>query len=130
MDDDTTTDDTTVDTEQDTTEENISVESARKLRSEAKGLRDRAKAAEALADDYARRLFAARVSATGLVANPAEIPFNGDLLDDDDALNTAIETAITERPYIRSRKAAGIIGQGVKGDPTVPQDFSSLFSRT
>ncbi|MDX1873986.1 hypothetical protein SBI67_17835 [Mycolicibacterium sp. 120266] len=98
-----------------------------KVRREAKNLRERAKAAEARADELARALFTARVAATGKVENAAEIPFDADVLDDDDALTAAIDAAITERPYIKARKVSGDIGQGVRGDQTGPKDFSGLL---
>jgi hypothetical protein len=87
-----------------------------KVRRESAGYRDRAKTAEARADELARALFTARVTATGKVENPAEIAYNADILDDADALSQAIDDAITERPYIKARKVTGSVGQGSRGD--------------
>ncbi|MHA3019524.1 hypothetical protein ACXPWS_04545 [Mycobacterium sp. BMJ-28] len=108
-----------------------------KLRREARNLRDRAQAAEARvteletvqsrADELARALFTARVAATGKVQNPAEVPFDADLVDDSDALAAAIDAAITERPYIKARNLSGDAGQGERGNTTGPKDFSGLF---
>lgn len=86
------------------------------LRRESAGYRDRAKAAEARADELARALFTARVAATGKLENPAEIAYNGDILDDADAITQAIEAAITDRPYIKARKVTGSVGQGSRGE--------------
>ncbi|KWX22313.1 hypothetical protein AFM11_21000 [Mycolicibacterium wolinskyi] len=100
-----------------------------KVRREAKNLRDRAKAAEARADELARELWTARVAATGKLDNPAELPFDAEILDDADAINQAIEAAIAQRPYIKSRKLSGNVGQGQRGESTGPHDFSGLFRR-
>ncbi|MUL80510.1 MULTISPECIES: hypothetical protein [unclassified Mycolicibacterium] len=100
-----------------------------KLRSEAHNLRERTKAAESRADELSRALWTARVTATGKVENPAEIAYNAEILDDLDAMNEAIDAAIAERPYIRSRKVIGDAGQGERGEVTGPQDFSGLFRR-
>ncbi len=94
------------------------------LRQESKGYREKASAAEARTDELSRALFAARVAATGKVENAAEIEYNADMLDDADALNTAIDAAIEARPYIKTRKPSGNIGQGVKGTQT--EQFSLL----
>lgn len=117
----------TEDTDTSTELDEATQENLRKLRSESKNLRERAKAAEARADELARALFTARVAATGLVANAAEIPFDADVLDDADALTAAIETAIADRPYIKARKVYGDAGQGDRGNVTGPKDFSGLF---
>lgn len=98
-----------------------------KLRNEARNLRDRAKAAEARAESLARELFIARVAATGKVENPAEITYSADLLDDSDALNAAIETAISERPYIGKRRATGDVGQGNRGHSAGGPTFADLL---
>ncbi|OBB57957.1 hypothetical protein A5757_19265 [Mycobacterium sp. 852013-51886_SCH5428379] len=99
------------------------------LRRESAGHRDKARTAEARADELARALFTARVAALGMVENPAEIAYDADLLDDADALSAAIEAAITERPYIKARRVTGSVGQGAQGGrDTGPRDFSSLFS--
>ncbi|ODQ96602.1 hypothetical protein [Mycolicibacterium holsaticum] len=87
-----------------------------KLRKESAGYRDRAKTAESRLDELSKLLWAERVKATGKVENPAEIPYNPDIIDNIDAINEAIDGAINERPYIRSRRPSGDIGQGNKGD--------------
>lgn len=122
MDGETTVETTDVETE-DTTE---TVENMRKLRSEAKALRERTKASEARTEELSRALFTARVEATGRVANPAEIAYAPDLLDDSDALNAAIDAAIEARPYIR-RTVTGDAGQGQRSENLTPTDFSGLF---
>lgn len=101
------------------------------LRRENASYRDKAKTAQARADELSRELFTAKVEATGKVENAAEIPYNADILNNPDALNAAIDAAIADRPYIKRRNIVGDAGQGAGKDrrskPTVPQDFSELF---
>lgn len=80
-----------------------------KLRKEAAGHRDRAKRA----DDFAQRLHTALVEATGRLADPADLPFEESHLDDAQALTTAIEALLADKPHLASRKPFGNIGQGV-----------------
>lgn len=96
------------------------------LRRESAGYREKAKAAEARADELARALFTAQVAATGKVENPAEIPFDAAIVDDIDAINAIVDAAITTRPYIKARTFAPV-GQGERGNHAGPQDFSTLF---
>ena len=97
------------------------------LRKENASYRDRARTAEALADDLARQLFRLRVEATGKLADPDDLAFNADLLGDDDKLNAAVDELIAKRPHYAKRRATGSIGQGERGHETVPQDFSALL---
>lgn len=97
-----------------------------KLRNESKAYRERAKTAETRTDELARALFTARVSATGKLADASDLPFNGDLLDDDEGLHAAIDELLTKRPHYAARKPTGSVGQGVTGKQE--QKFS-LMSR-
>lgn len=79
------------------------------LRKEAAEARQKAKKA----DDYARALFAARVAATGRLADPSDLPFGPELVDDTDALTSAIDELLQAHPHYASRTPQGDIGQGV-----------------
>jgi hypothetical protein len=88
------------------------------LRKEAAGYRDRAKTAEARAEDLARQLFTARVAATGKLADPTDFPYSpddADLLDNPDALAAAVDELIAAKPHLKSRTPVGDIGQGKRG---------------
>lgn len=93
-----------------------------KLRQESAGYRDKAKTAETRADELGRQLFLARVAATGKLADPADLEYNPDLLDDTDKIGAAIENLLASKPHFASRKPVGNadIGQGIRGD-TVPE---------
>lgn len=80
-----------------------------KLRKEAAGYRERAKRA----DDLAQRLHTSLVEGTGRLADARDLPFDESHLDDPQALQTAIEELLAERPHLASRRPMGNIGQGV-----------------
>lgn len=80
-----------------------------KLRKEAAGYRERAKRA----DDLAQRLHTSLVEATGRLADARDLPFDESHLEDPQALQTAIEALLAERPHLASRRPMGNIGQGV-----------------
>jgi hypothetical protein len=77
-----------------------------KLRKESQGYRQRAQTAE-------QALFQARVAATGRLADPTDLPFSAELLDDADALTAAIDALTEAKPHLASRKPAwGDVGAG------------------
>lgn len=82
-----------------------------KLRKENAGYRDKAKRA----DDLAQQLHLARVTATGRLADPTDLPYDEALLDDE-ALSAAIEDLLGRKPHLASRRVVGDIGQGA-GEP-------------
>ncbi|MCW2625328.1 hypothetical protein [Mycobacterium sp.] len=95
-----------------------------KLRKENQSYRDRAKDAETRAEDLARQLFRLRVESTGKLADPDDLPYDAELLADDDKLNTAADELIAKRPHYAKRKVAGNVGAGVTG--TREEPFSLL----
>ncbi|RUP03700.1 MAG: hypothetical protein EKK34_18125 [Mycobacterium sp.] len=110
----------TSDAEQDTFDRSY----VEKIRRESAGYRDRAKTAEARADELARALFAARVAATGKLADPTDLTYDPEALDDADKLAAAIDALVVTKPHLRARKPNGSVGQGITGD-TAPE-FSLL----
>lgn len=83
-----------------------------KLRSQNARYRERAKTAEA----YGKRLHAELVRATGRLADPSDLEFDEDHLDDPDALAAAIDELLARKPHLASRKPVGDIGQGARGN--------------
>lgn len=79
-----------------------------KLRKENATYRDRAKSSE----DLATRLHTELVRATGRLADPSDLPFDPDHLDDPGKLTAAIDDLLTAKPHLGSRKPSGDIGQG------------------
>jgi hypothetical protein len=99
-------------------------EYVQKLRKESAGYRDRAKAAEAGLDATQRELFNARVAATGKLADAEDLPYDAELLADEDKLIAAIDELIKRKPHLAARKVSGSVGQGVTGKREEP--FSLL----
>ena len=96
-----------------------------KLRKEAAEARLKAKKA----DDYARQLFTARVAATGRLADPNDLPFNTDLVDDLPALEAAIDDLLAQHPHYAARTPRGDIGQGVGAVRHDDIDLAALLRR-
>lgn len=92
------------------------------LRQEAADARVKARRA----DDLAQQLFSARVAATGLLVDAADLPYDEQLLDDPGAMEAAIEALITAKPHLASRIPRGDIGQGVS-DPADTVDLAALL---
>lgn len=79
-----------------------------KLRNENAKYRQRA----GKADDYAKRLHLALVEKTGKLADPTDLPFDAEHLDDGSRLGEAIDELLTRKPHLASRRPIGEIGQG------------------
>jgi hypothetical protein len=85
-----------------------------KIRREAQGLRDRAKATESRADELARRLHTELARSSGKLADPTDLAFDADHLDDGDKLGAAIDSLLESKPHLRSRVPSGNVGQDAK----------------
>ncbi|MDR8018202.1 hypothetical protein [Nesterenkonia aerolata] len=89
----------------------------KKLRDENARYRQRAKQA----DDYAHRLHTALTAATGRLADPTDLEFDPDHLEDQDALTEALDDLLARKPHLAARRPHGSIGQGAQ-----PHDPSSV----
>lgn len=78
------------------------------LRKEAAEHRVRAKAA----DDLARRLHLELVRATGRLADPTDLLYDPNHLEDVSILEAALDDLLGRKPHLASRRPAGDIGQG------------------
>ncbi|BBZ04883.1 hypothetical protein MCHIJ_43200 [Mycolicibacterium chitae] len=67
------------------------------------------------ADEYARRLHTELVRATGRLADPTDLAFDPDHLDDSDKLSRTIDELLASKPHLAARKPTGDIGQGMSG---------------
>lgn len=93
------------------------------LRRENAKYRDRAKRA----DDLAHRLHTELVRATGRLADPTDLEFNADHLDDPEALAAAIDELLEAKPHLASRRPTGDIGQGRRGGSGEPFSLLNLL---
>lgn len=82
-----------------------------KLRKENAKYRDRAKRT----DELAHRLQTALVAADGRLADPEDLEYSDEYLDDPGALQDAITELIKRKPGLRSRKFHGDAGAGDRG---------------
>ena len=90
-----------------------------KLRTEAAGHRTKAKEAEGKVETAVaeavkplqERIFGLLVAGTGRLADPTDLPFNPELLDEA-ALNSAIDALLAAKPHLAKRKVQGDVGQG------------------
>ncbi len=95
-------------------------EYVQKLRDEAAGYRVRAKRTDALN----ARLATAQAALTGKLADPTDLPFTDDLLDDDglvdeDKVRAAVDALIERKPHLAARRPTGNVGQGAR--PETPE---------
>jgi hypothetical protein len=95
------------------------------LRKESAGYRERAKTAEEQADQLGRQLFLAKVKATGRLADPTDLAYDPDALEDDAKIHAAIDTLLAAKPHFASRTPTGNIGQGVIEQGSQPFSLTS-----
>lgn len=97
-----------------------------KLKSESAGNRIKAKKAT----EYATRLHTEIVRATGRLADPSDLEFSEEHLEDADKLNASIDALLEAKPHLKApKKIDGDIGQGKRKVDVGPTDFSQLFAR-
>ena len=93
-----------------------------KLRDENARYRQRA----GKADEMARRLHTALVAATGLLADPEDLPYDEAHLESSEALTEALEARLESKPHRRSRRPSGDIGQGASA-PASATDLAAIL---
>lgn len=87
-----------------------------KLRKESAKYRDKAKRA----GELEKRLHRSMVAQDGRLADPDDMEFNPEHLDDADALSDAIGTLIAAKPGLRAQQLSGDVGAGVREQPKPP----------
>lgn len=97
-----------------------------RLRRESGDHRRRAREAEQVADELRAQLWRERVDSLGLLADPGDLPFDAELLDDPEGIRAAVDKLLDERPHLRSRRIRERIGQG-EGSPTSGVSLSALL---
>lgn len=94
-----------------------------KLRKENAGYRDKAKKAE----QYANELHAARVAATGRLADPSDLPFDEAHLEDMARLEAAIDELLQSKPHLASRRPKGDVGAGALSSDGANVDLAGIL---
>lgn len=97
-----------------------------KLRAENAENRVKAKRA----DDLAHRLHEALTAATGRLQDPRDLQFDETHLDDPEALTTAIDNLLEDRPHLASRRVMGDIGQGATGTKSNTVNLAGMLNRS
>jgi hypothetical protein len=64
-------------------------------------------------DDIATRLHTSLVAATGRLQDPSDLTFDESHLVDGEGLTAALDSLLTSKPHLASRRPVGNIGQGV-----------------
>lgn len=96
-----------------------------KLRQENGKYRQRAQRT----DELAHRLHTALVAATGRLADPTDLEFSEDHLEDPQALQAAVEALLSSKPHLAARRPRGDVGQGATGTADGVDLASLLRSR-
>jgi len=94
-----------------------------KLRKGAGDARVKAKRA----DDLAHRLHVTLVAQTGRLADPEDLPFADDHLDDPAKLQSAVDDLLARKPHLASRRPRGDVGQGQMSDAHGTVDLAALL---
>ena len=95
-----------------------------KLRREAAEAHTRAKRA----DDLAGALWAARVAATGRLADPTDLPMpEGADPMDPAAVDTAVAELLAAKPHLASRVPRGFVAQGSQPEPPAAPSLSAML---
>lgn len=79
------------------------------------------------AEDLAQRLHTELVRASGRLADPADLEYREEHLDDPEMLSAAIDSLLEERPHLKSRLLRGDVSQGNRSENSLPADFSTLL---
>lgn len=79
------------------------------------------------ADQYAQRLHTELVRATGQLADPTDLPFNADHLEDGDKLAAAITELLARKPHLANRRPMGDIGQGAVSGEAANVDLAAIL---
>ena len=98
-------------------------EYVQKLRDESAKYRTRAQRA----DDLARRLHTALTAATGKLADPSDLPYSEDHLEDPEALTAAVDALLTAKPHLAARRPRGNVGQGNVSSQTDTVDLAGIL---
>ena len=98
-------------------EESSSETDVSKLRSEAASWRKKFRDAETEIDTLRRALFTAKVRETGRLADASDMEFDADALNDEDALESAINELLETKPHLKAR-TFGNVGQHDREEPS------------
>lgn len=108
--------------------ETFPAEYVRELREENAKSRTKAKGADALAS----RLVTSLAAGTGRLADPSDLPYSDDLLDDDglpdaEKVAAAVDDLLTRKPHLSSTRVVGDVGLGARGEAAPMVSLAELL---
>lgn len=86
-----------------------------RLRQESSRYRRRLRDTELELEEIRGELWTARVEALGMLADPADLPYEPEALEDPDRLRELAEQLIEQKPHLRTRRIRARAGQGEGG---------------
>lgn len=94
-----------------------------KLRDENAKFRQRAQKS----DELAHRLHTTLVAADGRLADPTDLEFSAENLEDAESLSEAIGELLKNKPHLAARRPRGDVGQGASGGSNSAVDLAGLL---
>lgn len=98
-----------------------------KLRKEAGDNRVKAKDQEETIDKLQRRLFLNEVKGLGKLADPTDLPYDAELVDDPDKLKEAVDDLLARKPHLGRRVPNGDAGLGVGSEHSSGVDILGMM---
>lgn len=98
-----------------------------KLRKEAGDHRVKAKEQEETIDGLKRRLFLNEVKGLGKLADPTDLPYDAELVDDPDKLKEAVDDLLARKPHLGRRVPNGDAGLGVGSEHSSGVDILGIM---
>lgn len=98
-----------------------------KLRKEAGDNRVKAKEQEETIDKLKRRLFLNEVKGLGKLADPTDLPYDAELVDDPDKLKEAVDDLLARKPHLGRRVPNGDAGLGVGSEHSSGVDILGMM---
>lgn len=98
-----------------------------KLRKEAGDHRVKAKEQEEVIDGLKRRLFLNEVKGLGKLADPTDLPYDAELVDDPDKLKEAVDDLLARKPHLGRRVPQGDAGLGVGSEHSTGVDLLGMM---
>ncbi len=101
-----------------------------KLREESAKYRTKAQRADEAVSKLTTTMVASTTS--GILADPTDLPVTADLLDEDgwpdpEKIEAAARDLVARKPHLASRRPAGDVGQGARGDEVETVSLAALL---
>lgn len=116
-----------VDDQEEDKEQTFDRQYVEKLRKEAGDHRVKAKEQEEVIDGLKRRLFLNEVKGLGKLADPTDLPYDAELVDDPDKLKEAVDDLLARKPHLGRRVPQGDAGLGVGSEHSTGVDLLGMM---